>query len=165
MTIRPFRIVVGLGLVAAASVAFALQRQSADAAKAYPNAGWTIHIDAKKHFAAHPNEIAHHFCRSTAGGMLECQIYDSDAANAHLVAVETIVPKAVWAKFSPAEQAKWHYHRVEIPKVSATTPDMTPAEAKKLVASMLETYGKVYVLWDPMTSAMPLGDPTITILR
>jgi hypothetical protein len=150
----------------AAVAAIALQRTSADAAaKMYPNAGWTIHIDAKKHFANHPNEIAHHFCRPAKGGMIECQLYESDAPNARMIGAETIVMPAVYKAFSPAEQARWHYHKTEIPKVSATTPDMTPAQAKKLVADLTETYGKVYILWDPMTSDQPLGDPAITILK
>ena len=141
------------------------QRGAADAAKAYPPMGWTIHVDAKKHFAGHPMEVAHHFCKNVAGGMIECQIYESDAPNARMVAVETIVPPAVYAKLPKAEQANWHYHKTEIPKVDATTPDMTKAEAAKLVAALNPTYGKVYVLWDPMTSNEPIGQPTITILK
>jgi hypothetical protein len=141
------------------------QREAADAAKVSPAMGWTIHIDAKKHFAGHATEVAHHFCKNVAGGMIECQIYESDAANARLVAVETIVQPGVYKTFAKSEQAKWHYHKTEVPKVDAKTPDMTKAEADKLVAALLPTYGKVYVLWDPMTSNQPVGDPTITILN
>jgi len=72
-----------------------------------------------------------------------------------LVAVETIVQPGTYKGFSSDEQAKWHYHKTEIPKVDAKTPDMTQAEAAKLVAQLSPTYGKVYVLWDPMTSAQP----------
>jgi len=142
-----------------------VQRQLAAAAKISPATGWTIHIDAKKHFGSHPNEVAHHWCKNVAGGMIECQIYDGDSANAHLVAIETIVQPAIYKAFSKTEQAKWHYHKTEIPKVDAKTPDMTKAEADKLVAQLSPTYGKVYVLWDPMTSTQPTGDPTITILK
>jgi len=143
----------------------ATQRPGADAAKTSPANGWTIHIDAKRHFGAHPAEVAHHWCKNVAGGMIECQIYDGDSANAQLVAVETIVQPGTYKGFSSNEQAKWHYHKTEIPKVDAKTPDMTPAEAAKLVAQLTPTYGKIYVLWDPMTSAQPIGDPTLTILK
>ena len=144
----------------------AFRPTSADAMKTSPATGWTVHIDAKKHFGdAHPNEIAHHWCKPTAGGMLECQIYDSDAANAHLVAVETIVSPAVYKTFDDTEKAMWHYHKDEIPKVSATMPDMTPAEAKKMTAQITETYGKIFVLWDPLTSKTPIGNPSVTILK
>lgn len=141
--------------------------QTASAASISPTTGWNVHVDAIKHFGdAHPNEIAHHWCKNVAGGLLECQIYDADTADAHLVAIETIVPTATWKTFTPQEQALWHYHRDEIPKVDVKAPDMSPADAQKLAASLMETYGKVYVLWDPMaTNNMPIGQPTLTILH
>jgi hypothetical protein len=131
-----------------------------------PSDGWTIHIDAEQHFGdAHPTEIAHHWCKPVSAGMIECQIYDSDAPDAHLVAVETIVGPKVYSSFTSQEQAMWHYHKTEIPKVHATTPDMTPEESAKLVASITDTYGKIWLLWDPMTNANPIGTPTITVLK
>ncbi len=163
---RNFIGIVVAALIVAGVGAVAIQRQSADAAaKMYPNTGWTIHIDADKHFAAHPSEIVHHFCRPAKGGMIECQLFESDAPNARMVGAETIVTPAVYKSFSAAEQAKWHYHTVEIPKLKATTPDLSPAESKKLIASLMETYGKVYILWDPMTSDQPVGTPSITIIK
>lgn len=138
----------------------------ASAASTNPTQGWTLHIDAQKHFGdAHPDEIAHHWCKPVSGGLTECQIYDSDATDARLVAVETIVSPAIYKSFSADEQAYWHYHKTEIPKVNATLPDMTPAEAAKTVAAITDTYGKVWVLWDPMASSNPIGAPTITVLK
>ncbi len=137
---------------------------SAKAASVSPATNWTIHIDALKHFPGHPDEVAHHWCRSIGDGMLECQIYTSDDPNAPLVAIETIVPTAVWKTFPPSEQALWHYHRVEIPKVSATMPDVSADEAKQVVASLMETYGKVYILWNPVVSKYPVGQPTVYTL-
>ena len=40
-------------------------------------------------------------------------------------------------------------------------PDVSPADAKKMVASMLETYGKVYVLWNPTDNKYPVGQPMV----
>ena len=134
---------------------------SATAASISPATNWTIHIDALKHFPDDPKEVAHHWCRSIGNGILECQIYSSDNINAPLVEIETIVPAAVWKTFSPKEQALWHYHRTEIPKVSASMPDVSAAEAKKVVASLQETYGKVYVLWDPVATKYPVGQPEV----
>jgi hypothetical protein len=129
-----------------------------------PTTGFTLHIDALRHFPAHPNEVAHHYCKALSG-MFECQIYDSDGPKAHLVEIEMVVPTATWKTFPPAEQKLWHYHRVEIPKVSATLPGMAPADAAKVVASLMETYGKVYQIWDPMTTKMPMGQPTVAVLH
>jgi hypothetical protein len=143
-------------------------KPAAASAPAMPSAGWTLHIDALKHFGTgHAAQVAHHWCKAVAGGLLECQIYDSDAANARLVEIETIVPTAVWKSFSKSEQALWHYHRVEIPKVSATLPGMAPAQQKKVVASLLETYGKLWLLWDPLDTpnGWPTGKPSIIVLK
>jgi len=135
------------------------------AAATSPAASFTLHIDAKRHFPGNPNFIAHHWCRPAAGGITECQLYDSDAANARLVGVEVVVPTAMWKSFSKSEQALWHYHRIEIPKVSATLPGMSPAEAKKVVASLLETYGKIYLMWDPSSNNQPAGKPFVYVLK
>ena len=48
-----------------------------NAASVSPATNWTIHIDALKHFPGHPDQVAHHWCRSIGNGMLECQIYAS----------------------------------------------------------------------------------------
>jgi hypothetical protein len=139
---------------------------AARAASVSPANGWTLHIDAEKHFGdANPTEIAHHWCKQVSGGLFECQIYDGDAPDARLVEVETIVGPAVYKSFSPQEQAMWHYHKVEIPKVHATLPDMTPEQAAKTVASISDTYCKVWMLWDPMASANPVGSPTVIVLK
>jgi hypothetical protein len=135
------------------------------AAVTSPANGFTLHIDAKRHFPGNLNLVAHHWCRPAAGGITECQLYESDAPNARLVGVETVVPTATWKTFNKSEQALWHYHRVEIPKVSASMPDMSPAEAKKVAASMMETYGKVYLLWDPSANDQPVGKPFVNILK
>jgi len=150
----------GLGLGAAR-----LHPQTADAASVNPTLGYTIHIDAERHFVAHPTEVAHHWCKTVSGGLLQCLIYDSDAPNARLVESEVIVKPDLYKSFSPQEQALWHYHKVEIPKVNATMPDVSAAVAKATVASLTETYGKVYQLWDPMTSKNPIGQPTVAVLH
>ena len=131
-----------------------------------PTGGYSLHIDADKHFGdAHPGEIAHHWCKAISTTLTECELFDSDGPHARLVGVETIVPSSVWKTFPPAEQALWHYHRVELQKVHATLPDTPKDQQAKVVAAIRETYGKVYILWDPMSSKYPMGQPSITILR
>ncbi len=135
----------------------------ADATK--PTEGWTLHIDAKLHFPGKSDMIAHHYCKPVAGGLTECQLYDSDGPDARLVGSEMIVPAATYKTFGAAEKKLWHYHRVEIPKVSATLPDVSPDDAAKIVKSIQETYGKVYLLWDPSKSDLPMGRPSVSILK
>ena len=77
------------------------------AADLKPTEGWTLHIDAKRHFPSKPNLLAHHYCKEVSGGLTECQIYDSDSPDAKLVAVEVIVSPETYKTFSAAEKARW----------------------------------------------------------
>jgi len=160
------------GLIAVAGFLVVHSASSVNAAAmgsartAGPAAGYALHIDAEQHFGdAHPGEIAHHWCKNLSATLSECQLYDSDRPNARLVGVETIVPTAVWRTFSPEEQKLWHYHRVEIKKVHATLPDVPKDQQAKVMAGLLETYGKIWMLWDPQTSKNPIGQPSVTVLR
>jgi hypothetical protein len=130
-----------------------------------PSDGWTLHIDAKMHFPGKSDMIAHHYCKSVAGGLTQCQIYDSDNPDARLVATEVIVGPETYNKFDAKEKKLWHYHKTEIPKVDAKLPDLSADEAAKTVKSIEETYGKVYILWDPSKQDLPIGRPTLSILK
>lgn len=159
-----------LALIGAFVMGLTIQRAftqpAAAAAAATPADGWTLHIDADQHFGdAHPNEIAHHYCKAVAGGILECQLYDSDAPNARLVGIETIVPSKTWAAFSADEQALWHYHKTELAKIHATLPGMSPAQAAKTIAMITPTYGKLFIIWDPLSNPNPVGQPTVVVLK
>ena len=76
-----------------------------------------------------------------------------------------IVPTATYNTFSKDEKANWHYHKDEIPKVEATLPDVAAEDAGAIVKSIEETYGKIYLLWDPSKSDLPVGKPSITVLK
>lgn len=140
--------------------------QAADTAPMSPSQGWNLHIDAQKHFGgSHPDEIAHHWCKPVSNGVTECQIYSSDNPDAQLVAVETIVGPSIYKGFSKSEQGAWHYHKTEIPKVNATLPGLSADQAKKVVDSISDTYGKIWLLYDPLaTNNLPTGQPTLTVL-
>jgi len=130
-----------------------------------PANGWSLHVDGKLHYPGRPSMIAHHYCKGVAGGLTECQLYDSDGSNARLVGVEVVVPAAMWRTFSGTERSRWHYHKTEIPKIGATLPDLSPEEAAKVAKSLEETYGKVYLLWDPSRDNTPVGMPRLTIIK
>jgi len=130
-----------------------------------PSDGWTLHVDAIGHFPGDPQLVAHHWCKPVAGGLIQCQLYDSDAPDARLVGSEMIVSAETFATFDAAEQAQWHYHRQEIPAVEATLPDLSPEEAAKVVESLQETYGKVYLFWDPALGDEPIGQPSVVLVH
>lgn len=129
-----------------------------------PTEGWALHIDAKKHIPKMSDMIAHHYCKQVSDGLTGCQLYDSDKPDARLIGVEVVVDKETWKKFPKEEKALWHYHKAEIKKVDAMLPDVSAEEAVKILKSMEETYGKVYILWDPSRKA-PVGKPQVSILH
>ena len=157
-------VMVGTIAVVMAALALFGGSQRAPAGNPKPSEGWTLHIDALLHYPGKPSMVAHHYCKPVSG-LIECQLYDSDAPDARLVGIETIVDAATYAKFPEAEKKLWHYHKTEIAKVSATLPDLSPEEAAKVVKSIEETYGKIYLVWDPGRQSMPTGYPTVTVLK
>jgi hypothetical protein len=76
-----------------------------------------------------------------------------------------IVSPETYKAFSAAEKARWHYHKTEIPKVSATLPDLSPEEAARVVKKIEGTYGKVYLLWDAGKGRPAEGQPSLSILK
>jgi hypothetical protein len=150
-----------LALAVVAMIGFGPMFVQAQESTGKPTTGYDLHIDAKYHFAGDGQAIAHHYCKQVAGGLVECQIYDGEGPDARLVGIEIVVDAATYQSFPPEEQALWHYHRQELPLVEATLPDLAEADAATVVESLQETYGKVYLLWDPTTQDMPMGEPVV----
>ncbi|KCZ70340.1 Protein of unknown function (DUF1264) [Candidatus Methanoperedens nitroreducens] len=160
------KILIGL-LIAVALVsipATASNVTGADSTTPKPSEGWTLHVDAKGHFPSDPDLTAHHYCKTGAGGLVaQCQLYDSDSPNASLVGVEVVVDAETYNSFNEIEKALWHYHKDELSRVEVTFPDLPPEEAASVLKDIEDTYGKVYTLWDPGISNLPIGKPEITL--
>ena len=144
-----------------AVVPLASQAQDATPAAGRPSEGWDLHIDARAHLPGDPAAVAHHTCKAVAGGMFQCLLFPSDSAEAPVVGVEAVVDAATWQGFDATEQALWHYHKEEIPLIDVVLPELTVEEAAEVGAALEETYGKVYLLWDPTVSELPTGQPFI----
>jgi hypothetical protein len=127
---------------------------------AKPNSGWDLHIDAKLHTVGDPEAIVHHYCKTgLAGGIIGCQLYDSDEPDARLIGAEVVVDEAAYQSFSPEEQELWHHYAEEIPKTEATLPDLSSEEATEVVQSLEDTYGKIFLIWDTTANELPVGQP------
>jgi hypothetical protein len=120
-----------------------------------PSSGYTLHIDATKHINDLPDQVVHHYCKSLSDGIIQCLLYDTDDPNAHIIGIETVVSAQLYATFSDAEKANWHYQKIELTMVNPKFPGLSKAEADKVVAALQETYGKVVIFWKP-------GDPAPT---
>lgn len=125
-----------------------------------PATGWTIHVDAKRHIASDLDALAHHYCKGgLPDGVTQCQLYDSDAANARLIGVEVIIGPEAYAALPETEKSLWHYHKEELKQVDPVLPDMTEEEAAEFAASIEETYGKIFLIWDSPRDDLPIGQP------
>jgi len=122
-----------------------------------PSDGWTVRIDTKGHIPKMPDMVVSLYCKRVSGGLTECQLYDSDKPDAHLIGIEMVVDAATYNKFSKKEKALWHLDTV--------LPDVSPEEAMRTHLGWEKTYGKVYILWNPAKSEWPEGKPVIPILH
>jgi Protein of unknown function (DUF1264) len=130
-----------------------------------PTDGWTLHIEARRHFPRQPDLVAPHYCQEVSGGLIACQICDSDRPDATLVGVEVMVSPETYQTISAAEKARWHAHKTEIPTVAAARPDLSPEEATQVAKKMEGTYGKVSWRWDPGKGPPAGGQPRLSILQ
>jgi uncharacterized protein DUF1264 len=153
-----------VAVVLAGSSGFNLSTAAQDTpAGADPSAGKRGHFDLAIHFPWDPAAIAHHWCKPVAGDFTECLIYASDAPDAPLVAVEEVVPEAIYNSFDPAEQQRWHSNVVEA--AAGSDPDHPAPSLEEAAAKANQsggaTYGKLILLFDPTQGDLPTGEPRV----
>lgn len=51
------------------------------------------------------------------------------------------------------------YPKEELEQVDPVLPDMTEEEAAEFAASIEETYGKIFLIWDSPRDDLPIGQP------
>lgn len=121
-----------------------------------PAFGYTLHIDAIKHINDDPDQVVHHYVKAISDEVMQALLYDSDAPNARLIGIETVISPRMYAALPEDEKPNWHYHETEIPMVNARFPDLGEKEAAAVLATLLDTWGKVEIIWEPKDPA-PIG--------
>jgi hypothetical protein len=125
-------------------------------------------LDALNAFAQEQNQTA------TASGNNTCKVYDDMTATCllfptgmndqdKLYGIEYVIPANQYNTLPEEEKKYWHYHLTELPRVNATTPDMTAEEAAKVKPILDETYGKVVYFWQ-YGDKLPIGEPKAIII-
>ena len=127
-------------------------------ASAGPQNGFDLHLDAK-HFIKESRMPVHHWCKTLSSKFVECLLFDSDAQNANLIGVETIVTNDLWSAFTEEQQKQWHDHATEIIEAEATLPDTPPEEAAKIVSFLKGTHGRVVYFWNYPKDIYPTTKP------
>lgn len=142
-----------LALVGALVFAFGLFGSENRGALAAPPSGFNLHLVAKAGCVV--GSANHHYIKKVNDTMLVAILYESEADDAVPVAVELIMTKAGYDKLPAKAKKLYHSHKPEVDKGEITLPGMSPEEAKKTLAFVSTTYGRV-ITFDQMTKSTEL---------
>jgi Protein of unknown function (DUF1264) len=133
-----------------------------------------LHIEAINHVdpnatagydAAFLNIVVHHHCKVYDDMTAACLLFPTGMGDQDKpYGVEYVIPADMYGTLPEEEKKYWHYHLTELPKVHATTPDMTAEEAAKVMPVLNETYGKVVYFWQ-FGDELPIGQPKAIIIE
>jgi len=105
---------------------------------------------------------AHHYCGHLNDDLIQCVIYDGNAADARLMGIEYIVSGEVFARLPDAEKHMWHSHVHEVRSGQLIAPGLPDAAEHELMEKVANTYGKTWHTWQTDTHAdLPLGTPQL----
>jgi Protein of unknown function (DUF1264) len=111
------------------------------------------------------NLIVHHHCKVYDDMTAACLLFPTGMNDQDKpYEIEYVIPANLYNTLPEEEKKYWHYHLTELPKVKATTPDMTAEEAAKVKPILDETYGKVVYFWQ-LGDSLPIGQPTAIIIE
>ncbi|HEU4445800.1 MAG TPA: DUF1264 domain-containing protein [Nitrososphaeraceae archaeon] len=111
------------------------------------------------------NLIVHHHCKVYDDMTAACLLFPTGMNDQDKpYGIEFVIPTDMYNSLPEEEKKYWHYHLTELPKVKATTPDMTAEEAAKVKPVLDETYGKVVYFWQ-LGDPLPIGQPTAVIIE
>lgn len=132
-----------------------------------------LHIQAIRHlkpdvFSADDpklHAVIHHHCKAYDDGTLLCLMFHGGMKDQDKpIGFEYIITTAQYNSLPEPEKHYWHYHKTEIPRAQASFPDLTQAEAEKILPAVNETYGKVVYFQKPEDN-FPLGEPYVLVVQ
>ncbi|XP_023003148.1 oil body-associated protein 2C [Cucurbita maxima] len=104
----------------------------------------------------------HHYISRLNQDFLQCAVYDSDAADAHLIGVEYIVSDQIFETLSTDEQKLWHSHAYEIKSGLMVHPRIPEMVAKPELENLAKSYGKFWCTWQvDRGDKLPMGAPAL----
>lgn len=138
----------------------------------YPNhLGFNdLHIEAINHLIPDDddsvlNMTVHHHCKLYDDMTAVCLLFPTGMDDQDKpYGIEYVIGADAYAELPDEEKQYWHYHKTELPKVSATLPDLTAEEEEPLIPTLNETYGKVVYFWQ-IGDKYPMGEPFVVIIQ
>lgn len=126
------------------------------------------HIDPNStqgHSANYLDVVVHHHCKVYDDLTALCLLFPTGMGDQDKpYGIEYAIPADLYGILPEEEKKYWHYHLTELPKVHATTPDLTSEEAAKVSPVLNETYGKVVYFWQ-LGDELPIGQPKAIIIE
>ena len=111
------------------------------------------------------NLIVHHHCKVYDDMTAACLLFPTGMNDQDKpYGIEYVIPGNMYNTLPEEEKKYWHHHLTELPRVKATTPDMTAEEAAKVKPVLDGTYGKVVYFWQ-LGDPLPIGEPTAIIIE
>jgi hypothetical protein len=134
-----------------------------------------LHIEAIRHIDPNAtqqqqqqdifNLIVHHHCKVYDDMTAACLLFPTGMNDQDKpYGIEYVIPANMYNTLPEEEKKYWHHHLTELPRVKATTPDMTAEEAAKVKPVLDGTYGKVVYFWQ-LGDPLPIGEPTAIIIE
>jgi hypothetical protein len=110
--------------------------------------------------------ITQHYCAAHSSdrhgdAMFQCVLFDTAAKNAKLLGVEYVITDKTYRQLPDREKKYWHPHTYEVLGGMLTAPGMEAEDEKKLMKTLLTTWGKTWHTWPDPRSAVPLGEPLL----
>jgi uncharacterized protein DUF1264 len=123
------------------------------------------HLTAIRHVFDDPSLRVQHYCKPSDKIVLVCQLYDSNKPNATMIGVEYIITQDQYNSLPDREKPYWHAHRVQFAphRADPQMPDLTPEQAKAVMAKLAPTWGKVIITWNPHDK-LPSFPPQVEIV-
>lgn len=106
---------------------------------------------------------AHHYCAKINEDLMQCALFDGDAAGALLIGVEYIISAKLFDTLPDDERRLWHSHVYEVKSGQLIAPGIPEVAEKELMSQTVHTYGKTWHTWAHKGAAMqlPLGLPRL----
>jgi hypothetical protein len=105
---------------------------------------------------------AHHYCGHLSEDMIQCVIFDGNAANAKIMGVEYIVSRALFDRLPTEEKHLWHSHVHEVRSGTLIAPGIPDIAEHELMQKIAGTYGKTWHTWHTdQKLQLPTGVPML----
>ncbi|MFP5407466.1 MAG: DUF1264 domain-containing protein, partial [Gammaproteobacteria bacterium] len=115
-----------------------------------PLAPMDIHLVGFHPMKDHPEQQmeAHHYCHQVNEDFAQCVLFDGNSKTANLTGIEYIVSERLFASLPEGERKFWHPHNGEILSGQLVAPGIPEAAEKALMKGKMNSYGKMWHVWN-----------------